>query len=63
MPVTSISPDEALEHFGWIGRFFALDVPASSAITQAKLGWRPTHHGLIEDLERGHYFQVTPAAA
>ena len=63
VPVASISADEALEHFGWIGRFFAVDVPASSAITQAKLGWRPTHHGLIEDLDQGHYFQATPAAA
>jgi nucleoside-diphosphate-sugar epimerase len=63
MPVTSISPDEALEHFGWIGRFFAVDVPASSAITQDRLGWRPTHHGLLEDLEQGHYFQATPAPA
>jgi nucleoside-diphosphate-sugar epimerase len=63
VPTASISADEAVEHFGWIGRFFALDVPASSAITQAKLGWRPTHQGLIEDLDQGHYFQATPAAA
>lgn len=61
VPVISISPDEALEHFGWIGRFFSLDVPASSAITQERLGWSPAHHGLIEDLEQGHYFAVAPA--
>ena len=63
VPVTSISPDEAPEHFGWIGRFFAVDVPASSAITQESLGWQPMHSGLLEDLEKGHYFQVTPAPA
>jgi nucleoside-diphosphate-sugar epimerase len=63
VPVASISAEEAVEHFGWIGRFFGIDVPASSAITQAKLGWRPTHPGLIEDLDQGHYFQATPAVA
>ncbi len=30
--------------------------PASSAITQRLLGWRPTGPGLIEDLDKGHYF-------
>jgi nucleoside-diphosphate-sugar epimerase len=63
VPAVSISADEAVEHFGWIGRFFGIDVPASSAVTQQLLGWRPTHHGLIEDLDQGHYFQATPAAA
>jgi nucleoside-diphosphate-sugar epimerase len=58
VPVASISADEALEHFGWIGRFFAIDVPASSAITQTTLGWRPTRPGLIADLEAGHYFPM-----
>jgi nucleoside-diphosphate-sugar epimerase len=56
VPTTSISADEALEHFGWIGRFFGIDVPASSAITQQRLNWTSTHPGLIEDLEAGHYF-------
>ena len=32
------------------------DMPASSAITQELLGWQPTHPGLIEDIEQGHYF-------
>ena len=61
VPVTSIAPDDALEHFGWIGAFFGVDVPASSAITQELLGWRPAHPGLIEDLEAGHYFAAAPA--
>jgi nucleoside-diphosphate-sugar epimerase len=56
VPTTSISADEALEHFGWIGRVFGIDVPASSAITQQRLNWTSTHPGLIEDLEAGHYF-------
>ena len=32
------------------------DQPASSAISQDLLGWKPTHPGLIEDIEQGHYF-------
>jgi nucleoside-diphosphate-sugar epimerase len=56
LPVVSIAPEDAAEHFGWMGAFFGLDAPASSALTQERLGWRPTHPGLIEDLEQGHYF-------
>jgi nucleoside-diphosphate-sugar epimerase len=61
LPVTSISYDEAAGHFGWLGPFFALDVPASSMLTQRQLGWRPTHQGLLADLEQGHYFADAPA--
>jgi hypothetical protein len=28
----------------------------SFTITQELLGWQPTHPGLIEDIEQGHYF-------
>jgi nucleoside-diphosphate-sugar epimerase len=45
------------EHFGWLGGFFAADVRASSALTRELLGWEPTHPGLIEDLDQGHYFK------
>jgi nucleoside-diphosphate-sugar epimerase len=58
MPVVSVSPEQAGAHFGWMGRFFALDMPASSALTQERLGWRPTHPGLMADLEAGHYFRT-----
>jgi nucleoside-diphosphate-sugar epimerase len=61
VPVVSVAPDDAAEHFGWIGAFFALDIPASSTLTQQLLGWTPTHPGLTEDLEAGHYFRTTPA--
>jgi nucleoside-diphosphate-sugar epimerase len=56
LPVTSISHDEATGHFGWLGTFFALDVAASSMLTQRRLGWQPSHQGLLADLEEGHYF-------
>ena len=35
----------------------SIDMPASSEFTQQLLGWMPTHPGLIEDIEQGHYFR------
>ncbi|QAY61808.1 SDR family oxidoreductase [Microbacterium protaetiae] len=57
LPIASVAPEQAAEHFGWLGSIFALDIPASSAITQQQLGWTPTHPGLIADLAAGHYFR------
>ncbi|WP_406340231.1 hypothetical protein [Streptomyces sp. NBC_01620] len=34
-----------------------LDSPASSALTQKRFGWQPTHLTLIADIEEGHYFR------
>jgi nucleoside-diphosphate-sugar epimerase len=56
LPVSSIPPEAAGAHFGWLSRFLAMDQPASSTLTQQRMGWRPTHPGLLEDLEQGHYF-------
>jgi hypothetical protein len=44
-------------HFTWLAGFIGLDSPASSTLTRELLGWQPTQPGLIEDLEKGHYFQ------
>jgi nucleoside-diphosphate-sugar epimerase len=44
------------EDFGFLGQILAIDQPASSAQTRELLGWRPVQPGLIEDLEKGHYF-------
>lgn len=57
VPVVSVAPAATAEHFGWIGNFFSVDMPASSTITQQMLGWTPTHPTLLEDLEAGHYFR------
>ncbi|MGA8430500.1 MAG: SDR family oxidoreductase [Candidatus Sulfotelmatobacter sp.] len=57
LPVVSKSREEAADHFGWIARFFGIDAPASSALTQERLGWRPIQPGLITDLKAAHYFQ------
>jgi nucleoside-diphosphate-sugar epimerase len=56
LPVTAIAPEAAVDLFGWLGAFFSLDVPASSALTRELLGWRPTQPGLLDDLAQGHYF-------
>jgi nucleoside-diphosphate-sugar epimerase len=56
LPVVSISTEDAGEHFSWLAGFLALDAPASSTLTRQLLGWQPTHPGLIEDLDQGHYF-------
>jgi len=42
--------------FGWLGQILAIDQPASSTLTRELLGWRPVQPGLIEDLDKGHYF-------
>ncbi len=62
VPVVSMSPEAAADHFGWIARFFGIDGPASSAQTQQRLGWGPTGPGLIADLSAEHYFELTPDA-
>jgi nucleoside-diphosphate-sugar epimerase len=55
VPVVSISPEKAGEHFGWFAHFAALDMPASSEWTRKTLGWEPTGPGLIEDLTNMKY--------
>ncbi|NEA61131.1 SDR family oxidoreductase [Streptomyces sp. SID12488] len=56
VPVTSVPHAETNDHFGWLGNFFALDLPASSAVTRERLGWRPVEGELLTDLAAGHYF-------
>jgi nucleoside-diphosphate-sugar epimerase len=56
LPVVSKSPEEAAEHFGWLGMFAGLDSTASSALTQQRLGWHPTAKpGMIADLNNMDY--------
>jgi nucleoside-diphosphate-sugar epimerase len=57
LPVVSKSHEAAADHFGWIAHFFGIDSPASSALTQERLGWRPIRPGIIADLNAEHYFQ------
>ncbi len=56
VPVAPIPAAEAGEHFSFLAGFIGLDSPASSTLTRELLGWHPTHPGLIDDLDKGHYF-------
>ncbi|MBV8372361.1 MAG: SDR family oxidoreductase [Candidatus Eremiobacteraeota bacterium] len=62
VPVVSKSSEDAAEHFGFLARFAAMDLPASSALTQQRLGWRPTRVGLLADLSHGQYFEKAGVA-
>jgi nucleoside-diphosphate-sugar epimerase len=65
LPVVSKSPEQAADRFSWLAHFVGIDSPASSKLTEEKLGWQPKQPGLIADLERGTYFepeQTTHAA-
>ncbi len=55
VPVVSLSQEEAPAYFGWLAAFMGFDMPASSAQTQERLGWRPTGPGLLADLEQMDY--------
>ncbi len=55
VPTASVAPDAATEHFGWIGAFFAMDAPATNALTRERTGWTPSGPTLLEDVAAGHY--------
>ena len=61
VPVVSLSPAQAQEHFGWFAMFAGLDLRASGAWSRKQLGWEPTGPGLIVDLRRMDYSR--PGAA
>lgn len=58
LPVESVDAAKAQEHFGFIGAFWAMDLAATSTITQELLGWTPTGPTLLEDIAAGAYFEV-----
>jgi nucleoside-diphosphate-sugar epimerase len=57
VPVVSKTPEEAPGHFGFLARFAGIDVPNSSVMTQAALGWKPARQGLLADLAARYYFE------
>jgi nucleoside-diphosphate-sugar epimerase len=58
VPVISIAPEQAQEHFGFLGLFAGWDAQTSSAQTRAKLGWKPTGPDLLTDLGNMRYAEV-----
>jgi nucleoside-diphosphate-sugar epimerase len=57
VPVAAVSPEDAAGHFTWLAGFLGLDSPASSTLTRELMGWQPTQPGLLDDLDKGHYFR------
>jgi hypothetical protein len=62
VPIVSKSNEEAPDQFGWFAHFAGLDCPASSELTQERLGWRPTQASLIPDIDRPGYFEMKQKA-
>lgn len=60
IPTQSVAADDALEHFGWIGMFWRLDIPASSAATRERFDWTPTNPTLLDDIAAGAYTDGGP---
>jgi nucleoside-diphosphate-sugar epimerase len=58
VPVISIPVEQAGEHFGFLGSIFSLDCPASSALTQQRMGWHPVQPALLADLDQDYYFKM-----
>lgn len=59
IPAVSLSPEEAPGHFGWMAMFAGWDMPASSKLTQERLGWSPTQKaGIVEDLDHMNWTAV-----
>jgi nucleoside-diphosphate-sugar epimerase len=57
VPVVSLAPADALDHFGWLGFAFGANAAASNELTRELTGWRPNWPGLLADLDAGHYFR------
>lgn len=55
LPTASVASEDADEHFGWLGRFFGMDVTATSDRTREVLGWTPSGPTLLEDIAAGAY--------
>jgi nucleoside-diphosphate-sugar epimerase len=56
VPTASIRAEDVQAHFGPAALVVVLDNPTTSARTRELLDWKPTHPGLLADLDQGHYF-------
>ena len=57
IPTASVPLADAVEHFGHLGHFVALDSPATASMTRELLAWEPTGPSLLEDLDQDHYYR------
>lgn len=59
IPVVALPPEQAAGHFGWLAFAVGMDAPASSALTQQRLGWHPKEQsGFIADLDHSTAFDA-----
>jgi nucleoside-diphosphate-sugar epimerase len=56
LEVRSVPAEEAEAYFQFLTFALVADNPTSNAKTREILAWEPTHPGLIEDYDAGHYF-------
>src|SRR5699024_1658093 len=61
LPTASIDADDIRDHFGWVGDFFAMDLPVTSTVTRELLDWHPSGPTLLEELNAGVYSALAPA--
>jgi nucleoside-diphosphate-sugar epimerase len=61
LPVRAVAGENAAEHFTWLANFLGMDSPASATLTRELLDWQPTQPGLLDDLDKGHYFHARSA--
>ena len=55
LPVAAVPPEQAMEHFGFVGRFIGMHMSASSERTRALTDWKPSGPNLVEDIAAGAY--------
>lgn len=55
LPVTSITANNAAEHFGFVAPFFAQTMTAASERTRELLDWTPAGPTLVDDILGGAY--------
>ncbi len=58
LPTASVPAADIETHFGWIGRFFSMDITATSTKTRELLDWQPAGPTLLGDIAAGAYALV-----
>ncbi|KAL1410005.1 hypothetical protein Q8F55_004006 [Vanrija albida] len=56
VPTKDLVGDEAVKHYGILGKLIALDNPVENAATVRQTGWAPTQPNVLEALRAGQYF-------